>query len=296
MADPSDQRVAEAVEALHKAIARLDSPAVIQDLAGEAVTKLTRAINVCKGSPEVLDRAVQREDRANTLRVVLKRAERRAAKSQVKNCLTFLLQRPLWAQEARRDEKLRGDLVAFLREEECEEALCRSLEAEAGAEVPEPEPPPPEVSGPDAAAAASGPETSGGGGSGSGTSAPASASRDLQSASSHSSSRRKATRSPLSFSSLRASCAHSGRCSRNVRQFLTWLFAARLSARFSTTRSVLALSSRWTARSSTSGLPLHTLIARVSFVTASPARSWMTAGLSSRAIALWSASTASATL
>jgi len=143
------------VEALHKAIARLDSPAVIQDLAGEAVTKLTRAINVCKGSPEVLDRAVQREDRANTLRVVLKRAERRAAKSQVKNCLTFLLQRPLWAQEARRDEKLRGDLVAFLREEECEEALCRSLEAEAGAEVPEPEPPPPEVSGPDAAAAAS---------------------------------------------------------------------------------------------------------------------------------------------
>jgi len=154
MVDPSDQRIAESVEAVNKAIAGLGSPN-IQDLAGEAVTKLTRAINVCKTSPEVLDRAIQREDRANTLRVVLKRAERRAAKSQVKNCLTGLLERPLWAQEARRDEELRGDLLEFLREERCEEELCRSLEAEAGADIPEhPEPLPP-ISGPGAEAAAS---------------------------------------------------------------------------------------------------------------------------------------------
>jgi len=154
MADPNDQRITEAVAAVNKAIGGLSSPN-IQDLAGEAVTKLTRAVNVCKTSPEVLDRAIPREDRANALRVVLKRAERRAAKSQVKNCLTGLLERPLWAQEARRDEELRGDLLKFLREEKCEEELCKSLEAEAGADVPEhPEPLPP-ISGPDAEAAAS---------------------------------------------------------------------------------------------------------------------------------------------
>lgn len=154
MADPNDQRITEAVAAVNKAIGGLSSPN-IQDLAGEAVTKLTRAVNVCKTSPEVLDRAIPREDRANALRVVLKRAERKAAKSQVKNCLTGLLERPLWAQEARRDEELRGDLLKFLREEKCEEELCKCLEAKAGADVPEHAEPVPLISGPDAEAAAS---------------------------------------------------------------------------------------------------------------------------------------------
>jgi len=133
----SDKRLQEALAAIQKA--EQSAPGNFQDQAGEALALCKRAfLTASKEAPELLDTLQQPEDMAHTLSFLLKTCESRrntptgnSRKGKVKDCFKVLFNLPTspWLSAAARDEKLKGDVLDFLRSYEDMGELKQALEA-----------------------------------------------------------------------------------------------------------------------------------------------------------------------
>eukprot|EP00931_Biecheleriopsis_adriatica_P109160 TRINITY_DN83416_c0_g1_i1.p1 TRINITY_DN83416_c0_g1~~TRINITY_DN83416_c0_g1_i1.p1 ORF type:complete len:289 (-),score=84.79 TRINITY_DN83416_c0_g1_i1:32-898(-) len=115
--------MAEAKQKLQEALAAIETakqstPGAFEDAAGEALQACRRAfVQVARAMPELLDELQPPKDMVQTLNFLLQTcATRSVRKSQVKECLKMLFDRPTsrWLFAAASDEKLKESLIAFM--------------------------------------------------------------------------------------------------------------------------------------------------------------------------------------